>query len=441
MDRPHRRRLSTTCTFDSARCVCTPTPCSRARRAQPARNSSVAWLGNGGRDGRAHATPGRAVPAPDAALRQLQQPLRRRGLHRLHDAAQIRRQQLEEPGHGAMEHHVSDRRRDDRAHAGVGVRADDGLHRLVRDGRDGHVEVVRGGAAGLQHLDGANGRGQVLVVGRAGRVVGGRVDQQVLQRPVAGAPAREVARRVRVGVDEAREHEPSRGVELAGALRRRHDRTHGGDALTLDQDVSPHQVDADEHAAAPDDPRGSHGVAPRRAPAQRVSLSAASRRRNAARANAHMFLLPVGHVRLERQRAVDRTGDGDAGVAGRVAVAIAGGAGGARLRDSPGGPEELPDGARLEPGVVLRARSDASDAVVRDAEQRAARGLGVDDAAAEKVRGGAGNGEQGGRDQPARGRLGHGDALIALSQQRGDRGGERGELRHVASLPSCAGVR
>jgi len=42
---PQRRRLSMTCTLDSARCVCTPTPYSRARRAQPSRNSSVAWLG------------------------------------------------------------------------------------------------------------------------------------------------------------------------------------------------------------------------------------------------------------------------------------------------------------------------------------------------------------------------------------------------------------
>ncbi len=69
-----------------------------AREAGTAREELVGGLvGNGGRDGRAHATPGRAVPAPDAALRQLQQTLRRRGLHRLHDTAQIRRQQLVHP--------------------------------------------------------------------------------------------------------------------------------------------------------------------------------------------------------------------------------------------------------------------------------------------------------------------------------------------------------
>src|SRR2546425_4900399 len=56
----------------------------------------------------------------------------------------------------------------------------------------------------------------------------------------------------------------------------------------------------------------------------------------------------VAVARLQRGRALDRSHHGQAGVAGGVAVAIAGGPAGAGLGQPPGGAEQLADRARLE---------------------------------------------------------------------------------------------
>lgn len=67
---------------------------------------------------------------------------------------------------------------------------------------------------------------------------------------------------------------------------------------------------------------------------------------------------------LERDDALGGACHGDARVAGGVAVAVARGAAGARLRQPPRGAEELADGARLQRRVRLGARPDSFHGVV-----------------------------------------------------------------------------
>ena len=74
-------------------------------------------------------------------------------------------------------------------------------------------------------------------------------------------------------------------------------------------------------------------------------------------------------------------------------------------------------------------------ALVRYAKQPPPRGLRVDHAAAQEVRRGAGNGEQRGRDQSTRRRLGDGDRLLPLLQECPERFGQGRQLVHdVATL-------
>src|SRR5262245_18966625 len=104
--------------------------------------------------------------------------------------------------------------------------------------------------------------------------------------------------------------------------------------------------------------------------------------------------LAVARPRLDREHALDRAGDRDARVAGAVAVAVARRPAGPGLGEAPRRAQALADLAGLDLRVRLAAGADALDGVVVDPEQRPARDLGVDDAAADEVRGGAGDGEE-----------------------------------------------
>ena len=90
----------------------------------------------------------------------------------------------------------------------------------------------------------------------------------------------------------------------------------------------------------------------------------------------------------------------------RIAIAIAGRTGGAGLAQAPGGGEPLAHATRDQPGIGFGRGAQALHLRLADAEQVLARRAGVDDAAADEVGGGAGNGEERGADQPAGGGLG-----------------------------------
>src|SRR5207247_1209524 len=99
--------------------------------------------------------------------------------------------------------------------------------------------------------------------------------------------------------------------------------------------------------------------------------------------------LAVGVARLVRAHALDGAGHGDARVARGVAVAVARRPARARLRQPPRRAQQLAHRPGLELRVQLAARADAFDRLVAHAQQPAPRGLRVDHAAAQEVRGGA----------------------------------------------------
>ncbi len=175
------------------------------------------------RDGRRHRHPDapalRPVPAPDGAIGQVEQSLGRRRLHGLDRFTQMRRQQIEQPRYGLVEHDVGHGRREHDAHPDVRVRAHDRLERLVGDRGERHEEVVGRRAPGLEHLDGADGRREVIVLRPAKPVVRGGVRQEVLERPVACAASDEMAPGVRMRIRQTGQHDPARRVDPPHILR------------------------------------------------------------------------------------------------------------------------------------------------------------------------------------------------------------------------------
>ena len=236
---PQRRRLSTTWTLDSARWVWMPTPYSRDRAAQPSSSSSVAWFGMVG------ATATRIRPSALPCQRRMARSVRSSrplvGAGRMSSTVRRRsggRRSLEARD-GLVEDDVGHRGGQDHADPDVGV----GLHHrregLVGDRGHRDVEIVGPGAARLEHLDGADGRREVLVVRRAKSRVCGRVGQQILEREAPDPSAGQVAGRVGVGIAHAGEHDAVGGLDHPGAGRSRQARAQGGDTVALDEDVRP----------------------------------------------------------------------------------------------------------------------------------------------------------------------------------------------------------
>ena len=93
----------------------------------------------------------------------------------------------------------------------------------------------------------------------------------------------------------------------------------------------------------------------------------------------------VGAAGLERDHARRGAGDGDAGVAGGIAVAVAGGAGGARLGQAPGRAVPLAHRGRAQGGVGLAGGAQAGHGLVGDAEQGDAGAPRVHHRAAEEI--------------------------------------------------------
>ena len=208
------------------------------------------------RDGRRHrdADPplGAAVPPADGPRGEVEQALGGRRRDILDGASQVRRQQIEQSRYGLVEDDVGDRRGQDDARPDVAVRARHRLERLVGDGGQGDEEIVCGGAAGLEHLDGADGRRQVLVLRRAERVVRRGMGQQILERPVPGTAAGQVTPRMRVRRWRGRGARWVAGVDhpCPGRGERR---AHRRDAVGVDEDVGasePRRSSAQDPATA-----------------------------------------------------------------------------------------------------------------------------------------------------------------------------------------------
>ena len=178
-----------------------------------------------------------AVQAANRLRAQAEQLGGRRRLDALDGPPQLLGQEVHEAGDHLVEEDVGDRRGQHRTHAHIPVRACDRLRVLDGWRRHRHEEVVRGRAAGLEHLDGADRRRDVVVLDGPAGVERGTVVQEVLEGPAPGQAPEEVVVGVRVGVDEARHDEKAARVDVGGDRRPREPRSHRGDPVALDEDI------------------------------------------------------------------------------------------------------------------------------------------------------------------------------------------------------------
>ena len=117
-------------------------------------------------------------------------------------------------------------------------------------------------------------------------------------------------------------------------------------------------------------------------------------------------------------------------MAGRVAVAVAGRAGGAGLAEAPGRAQPLARGAREEQRVGL-GRGAHAVLQLADLQEPLARGDGIDDGAAEEIGGGAGHREQRRGDEAAGRGFGDRDRLAPRLQQGADPFRPRDQVFHA----------
>ena len=233
-----------------------------AGQARAAFEELVGALGGDRRGQRdADAAVAGAVQAANRLRAQAEQLGGRRRLNALDGPPQFLGQQVHETGDHLVEDDVGDGRGQHRPHAHVRVRARDRLHVLAGWRRDRHEEVVRGRAAGLEHLDGADRGRDVMVLDGAVGVERGTVVQEVLEGPAPGKAPEEVVVAVRVGVDEARHHEKAARVDVAVGRRPREPCAHRGDAVAFDKDVGALErgrVAAEDLAAADEERHGGY---------------------------------------------------------------------------------------------------------------------------------------------------------------------------------------
>ena len=144
----------------------------------------------------------------------------------------------------------------------------------------------------------------------------------------------------------------------------------------------------------------------------------------------------VGVAGLHGDRPLARPHERQAGMAGGIAVAIAGGAGGAGLAERPGRAEPLARCPREQQRIGLGRGPHARQRRVRYAQKLAPRLPRVDDGAAEEIGRGAGHGQQCRRDQsPGRG-FRDGERLAARLETGADRLGKGQKRLHRVSIVS-----
>src|SRR5215467_1888079 len=171
----------------------------------------------------------------------------------------------------------------------------------------------------------------------------------------------------------------------------------------------------------------------------RWRASGASPQRDAGRGDSRTP--STGAPRLDGDHALHGSGHRDAGMPRRVTVAISRRPGGSRLRQAPGSAELLSNGAGAHEGIGLRAGPDPLHALVGDTEEGAAGILRVDHAGPLEIYGGAGDGEERGRNEAARGGLGHAHSMAQAREERSGSAGERSEIGHAPQSATNATAR
>jgi hypothetical protein len=148
------------------------------------------------------------------------------------------RQAIHQAGNGFEEAGVGHHRRQHGAHADLFVGLGHGRQAVDRGQGELRGKVVGGGAALHHHLAGADQAREIFVLERATAVDPWAGRQQQLERPKIAHALAEIARPMRVGIDQAGMHEPVPGVDHRGACRRDEAGPADlGDGVALDQDV------------------------------------------------------------------------------------------------------------------------------------------------------------------------------------------------------------
>src|SRR5260370_19287832 len=135
---------------------------------------------------------------------------------------------------------------------------------------------------------------------------------------------------------------------------------------------------------------------------------------------------------FERDRALGSSGNGDAAVAGRIAISIAGWARRSALGHGPRRREALPRGLRQQQRIGLRRGAHAEGRYIRQVQQRAPRDLGIDDGASQEIGGRPRQCQKRRRDQAAGRGFRHGDRLAALLEKTSDFVGACDQFLHGA---------
>src|SRR5215831_17518352 len=143
---------------------------------------------------------------------------------------------------------------------------------------------------------------------------------------------------------------------------------------------------------------------------------------------------PISIAGPQRENPLHGAGDGNAGVTCRVAVAVAGRSGGARLSQTPGRTMPLAHGSGDQGSIGLARRADACHCLIADAQQRDTRAARVQHSPTEEIGRGTGYGEERSANQPAGGGFPDRNSFAALLQALGDFGGKLGHGIHCCVL-------
>src|SRR6478752_302404 len=138
---------------------------------------------------------------------------------------------------------------------------------------------------------------------------------------------------------------------------------------------------------------------------------------------------------LERDRALDRPGNGHARVAGRIAIAITARPSCSCFAKSPHRAVPFAYAAGDQQRILFGRRPHSLHLCIANAEQRGARSLRIDHRATDEVRRGAGHCEQRRSDETSGRRLRNGDRLLACDQALGNFLRERQQGFHRSPRP------
>ena len=187
-------------------------PCSRATSRHAIMNSRVQWCGMVG----AMPSRSRSRGCDQLAGEPPQRLDGRAGAAHAHLAgvvAGVVGERIDQAGHRLVEGEVGDHGRDHRAQPDLVIGARHRFHAFDARRREFEEQVVAGGRALLDLLDGVDERGEVLVLVAAAAADPRRGIEQEIEPPEVADALGKAAMAVGMGIDQAGNDEPAAGVD------------------------------------------------------------------------------------------------------------------------------------------------------------------------------------------------------------------------------------